>query len=259
MHPEQTFRDAIERLVRWLAERLSLPPDPSRRPPAPPRAAGAGPFQPTANMTADDLQGAASADAGAAAGTAGAAQAGADAATPAAPQGDGFETAPPASPADAAGAGGVISGEELQRQVDEHRDRHIRLAAEFDNYKRRSARERLEAGARAQAELVKHLIDALDDLGRFAHVDPASTDAVTVVQGVEMVERKLLKALGAAGLEVVDPAGQPFDPSRHEAVSTEPATSADDDHQVARVYQLGYVFGGQLLRPARVVVKQHVG
>jgi molecular chaperone GrpE len=184
----------------------------------------------------------------------------ADAATPVEPQGDGFDAAAPreTSPDDPSAAGGVVSGDaELQRQLTEHQDRYLRLAAEFDNHRRRTARERQEAGARAQADLVRHLVDALDDLGRFAHVDPATTDATTVVQGVEMVEKKLQKALAAAGLQIVDPLGQPFDPAQHEAVGTEPTTSREEDHQVARVYQLGYVFAGHLLRPARVVVKQH--
>ena len=180
---------------------------------------------------------------------------------PATPQGDGFETMPPGTPAtDAAPAGGEISGgDDLARQLDEHKDRYLRLAAEYDNHRRRTARERQELGARAQADLVKHLIDAMDDLARFAHVDPSTTDATTVVQGVAMVERKLAKALAGAGLQVVDPTDQPFDPSLHEAVGTEPAESRDRDGQVARTYQLGYVFGGHLLRPARVVVRQHAG
>lgn len=184
----------------------------------------------------------------------------ADAATASTPQGDGFETTPPGTPAtDAAPAGGVISGEELQRQLTEHQDRYLRLAAEFDNHRRRSAKERIDAGSRAQAELAKHLLEAMDDLARFAHIDPASTDATTVVEGVGMVEKKLVKALASAGLEVIDPTAQAFDPALHEAVGTEPAASRDDDHQVARVYQLGYRFGGQLLRPARVVVRQWQG
>ena len=177
------------------------------------------------------------------------------------PQGDGFETTPPGTPATAdVPAGGVVSGEgELARQVEEHRDRYLRLAAEFDNHRRRTTKERQETGARAQAELVKHLIDAMDDLARFAHLDPASTDATTIVQGVAMVEKKLIKALGGAGLQVVDPTDQAFDPALHEAVGTEPAASRDQDARVARTYQLGYVFGGQLLRPARVVVRQYAG
>ena len=124
------------------------------------------------------------------------------------------------------------------------------------SYRKRSARERQEAGTRAQAELVKVFIDALDDVARFAHVDPSTVDAATVVQGAEMVEKKLHKALSAAGLTVINPVDQPFDPALHEAVATEPALSREDDHMVSRVYQAGYQFGPQLLRPARVVVKQ---
>ena len=149
--------------------------------------------------------------------------------------------------------------EEWQRRVDEQRDKHLRLAAEYDNFRKRATRERQEAGWRAQGEMVRGLIDALDDLTRFAHVDPASVDAATVVQGVDMVERKMLKTLAGHGLEVVDPLDHPFDPKVHEAVGTEPALSPEDDHLVGKVYQRGYVFNGQLLRPARVVVKQWNG
>jgi len=139
------------------------------------------------------------------------------------------------------------------------RDKYLRLAAEYDNYRKRSLRERQDAGARAQGDLVRELLEALDDVARFAHVDPASTDAATVVQGVDMVERKLLKALGNAGLEVINPVGETFDPAVHEAVATEPTSAREDDHVVSRVYQPGYVFKSQLLRPARVVVKQYQG
>ena len=147
----------------------------------------------------------------------------------------------------------------VQQELEAQRDKYLRLAAEYDNYRKRSIKERQEAGARSQADLVKQLLDALDDLSRFAHVDPATVDATTVVQGVELVERKMLKSLSSAGLEVVNPVDQTFDPALHEAVSTEPAAAREDDHVVARVYQPGYLFGGQLLRPARVVVKQWNG
>jgi molecular chaperone GrpE len=149
--------------------------------------------------------------------------------------------------------------DEWQRRVDEQRDKHLRLAAEYDNFRKRAAKERQEAGSRAQAEMVRGLIDALDDLTRFAHVDPSTVDAATVVEGVDMVERKMLKSLAGHGLEVVDPVDHPFDPKVHEAVGTEPALSPEDDHMVGKVYQRGYVFNGQLLRPARVVVKQWNG
>jgi molecular chaperone GrpE len=148
---------------------------------------------------------------------------------------------------------------EVRREMDAMREKYLRLAAEFDNYRKRTARERQELGSRGQAELVKQLIDSLDDLGRVTSLDPAASEARTVIEGVEMVERKLLKALTSAGMEVLNPVDEPFNPELHEAVSTTPALSREDDSMVAIVYQVGYVFKGQLIRPARVVVKQWNG
>ena len=96
---------------------------------------------------------------------------------------------------DAGDANAAIGGPfaNLERRLSEQEDKYLRLAAEYDNYRKRTARERAELTSRAQAELVKQLADALDDLARFAHVDPASVDAATIVQGVDMVEKKFLK------------------------------------------------------------------
>ncbi len=149
--------------------------------------------------------------------------------------------------------------EVVARQLEEQKDKYLRLAAEFDNFRKRTARERQEAAQRGQADMLRGLIDPLDDIGRFAHVDPATTDAKTLVDGVAMVEKKLTKTLTGHGLDVISPLNHPFDPELHEAVMTEPAASHDEDHMVARVFQVGYVFNGQLLRPARVVVKQWNG
>ena len=159
--------------------------------------------------------------------------------------------------ADAASADALMA--DLERRLSDQQDRYLRLAAEYENYRKRTIRERSEAHSRGQADLAKQLLDPLDDLARFAHVDPSSADAATIVQGAEMVEKKLLKMLSGVGLEVVDPVNQTFDPTLHEAVATEPALSPEDDHVVARVFQVGYLFNGQLLRPARVVVKQWNG
>jgi molecular chaperone GrpE len=167
--------------------------------------------------------------------------------------------------AEAAGEDESVGGDapgastDAARQLEEQRDKYLRLAAEYDNFRKRSIRERTEASSRGQAELIRHIMDALDDLARFAHVDPDSAEARTVVQGVEMVERKLLKALQNAGLTIVSPENSSFNPELHEAVATEPAASPEDDHVVSRVFQPGYVFNGQLLRPARVVVRQWNG
>jgi len=151
------------------------------------------------------------------------------------------------------------AGDGESREVADLREKYLRLAAEYDNYRKRSMRERSEAEARGQASLIKQLLDPLDDLSRFAHVDPSTVDPATITQGADMVERKLRKVLSAMGLEAIDPVGQTFDPSLHEAVTTEPALSPEDDHTVSRVFQVGYRHNGQLLRPARVVVKQWNG
>ena len=146
-----------------------------------------------------------------------------------------------------------------EAQLAEQKDKLLRLAAEYDNFRKRSVRERQEAESRGMSVLVRGILDALDDLGRFAHVDPASTDTLTLQQGVEMVEKKLLKSLAGHGLELVNPVDQPFDPAVQEAITTAPAAGPEDDHLVAQVFQVGYVFNGVLLRPARVVVKQWKG
>ena len=158
------------------------------------------------------------------------------------------QSAPPAEATDASA-----------REIAEWRDKYLRLAAEYDNYRKRSTRERSEAETRGQSSLVKLLLDPLDDLARFADIDPATTDPATIVQGADMVERKLRKVFSTVGVEVIDPANAPFDPAVHEAVSIEPAQSAEEDNLVSRVFQIGYRHNSQLIRPARVVVKQWNG
>lgn len=134
-------------------------------------------------------------------------------------------------------------------------DKYLRLAADFDNFRKRMARERAEVWVRAQADLIQRLVDALDDLARFAHVDPAQTDAATIHDGVDMVERKIWKELESAGVKRIDQVGGPFDPNVQEAVTTTAAPAPELDHTVATVLQAGYKLGDVLIRPARVVVQ----
>lgn len=142
----------------------------------------------------------------------------------------------------------------LTAELAEAKDKHLRLAAEFDNFRKRMVRERTEVWGKAQAEVVSRLVDALDDLARFAHVDPSQTDAKTIHDGVDLVERKFWKELEPLGVRRVDQVGVPFDPNLHEAVTTAPADEPTKDHTVGAVLQAGYQIGNVLLRPARVVV-----
>ena len=146
----------------------------------------------------------------------------------------------------------------LESQLAEERDRHLRLAAEYDNYRKRATRERGELTDRAQAALMGRLVDVLDDMDRLS-ADGASATADQIRQAVELVDKKLRKELQSAGLERIEPTGAPFDPSVHEAVSTVPAPSPEQDHKVSATFQVGYRFKGTLVRPARVQVYSEPG
>lgn len=157
----------------------------------------------------------------------------------------------PAEPAEGA-------AHRLGEQLREAQDRHLRLAAEFDNFRKRIARERLELTDRAQAALVMKLTDILDDVDRVAASDP-STPVASLLEAIVLVDRKLRKELEAAGLERLDPVGQPFNPALHEAVSVVKPPDPAQDHLVAATFQVGYRFKGSLVRPARVQVYSSEG
>ncbi len=147
----------------------------------------------------------------------------------------------------------------LLQDLEELQDRHLRLAAEFENYRKRTRRELAEMRRRSQADLVAGLLDVLDDLTRVAHAAPAAPDATvqSLMEGVGLVEAKMRKALGDAGLTRIEAAGQPFDPNLHEALATRPTTDPREDDIVCDVIVDGYTFDEILVRPARVQVTKY--
>ena len=142
----------------------------------------------------------------------------------------------------------------LREEFENLNDRHLRLVAEFNNFKRRSEQERLAAWARAQADLVGRLLDVLDDLQRVAELDLSNATVEAIMEGIDLVERKFVRQLGDAGIETIVPDGVPFDPELMEAMMRVPAESEDQVDQVAQVFQKGYALKGNLIRPARVSV-----
>jgi molecular chaperone GrpE len=138
----------------------------------------------------------------------------------------------------------------LQAERDELFDRLQRLAAEFDNYRKRSAREQAEQATRANERLVKELLPVLDDLGRALG---AATDheEAKLEEGVRLVHRSLESLLEREGLAEIETDGR-FDPHVHEALLSQPSEVAEGD--VLQVIQKGYKLGERVLRPARVVV-----
>lgn len=141
----------------------------------------------------------------------------------------------------------------LESQLDDARDRQLRLAAEFDNYRKRVSRERVEQSDRAQASLVTRLLDVLDDMDRLT-ADGGAASPDSIREAVGLVDRKLRKELESAGVERIEPDGQVFDPSLHEAVSAVPPPRPELDQTVSATFQVGYRFKGSLVRPARVQV-----
>jgi molecular chaperone GrpE len=142
----------------------------------------------------------------------------------------------------------------LEDDLADARDRYLRLAAEFDNFRKRAARERDEIGARAQAAFAVRLLETLDDLDRLVAGRAQASASDPLHQAVVLIDKKLRKELESAGLERIDPVGQPFDPSLHEAVSVVPPGPGQADHTVSSTFQPGYRLKGSLIRPARVQV-----
>ena len=135
------------------------------------------------------------------------------------------------------------------------RDEYLALAqrtqADFENYRKRMARENAAAIDRGVAKLAKELLPALDHL---EHALKATAEGhPDVVKGFALVRDEIVAALGRAGIQAFSPQGEPFDPNEHEAMTTQPSEDAESG-TVIEVYQQGYRLNGAVLRPARVVV-----
>ena len=145
-----------------------------------------------------------------------------------------------------------IEIERLESELDELRDIHLRKLAEFDNFRKRTERERVEIKRHANEELVRELLPVLDNFER-ALEHRSESDVGAFHEGVEMIAKQLWDTLERQGLEIIDPMGERFSPEYHEAVhqvedeSLEPGT-------VASVLAKGYICNGRLVRPAMVGV-----
>jgi len=142
----------------------------------------------------------------------------------------------------------------LEAERDELLDRLRRTAADFDNFRKRSARDQESLVARAHERLMKALLPVVDDLER-ALVAAAEHEEAKLEEGVRLVARELHEALRREGLEEIEADGK-FDPHVHEALLSQPSEA--DEGSVIEVLQKGYRLGDRVLRPARVVISQGV-
>jgi len=163
----------------------------------------------------------------------------------------GEETARASDPTAVAGGGAISETEKLRTERDALLDRLARLQAEFDNARKRAAREQQEFREYAAADVIRNILPVLDSFER-ALKAPAG-DAHDLRSGLELIYRQFQDALQKMGVQPIESVGKPFDPRVHEAVEMVDTTEAED-HHVLDELQRGYNYKGRLLRPAMVRV-----
>ena len=147
--------------------------------------------------------------------------------------------------------------EQLTAKLAETNDKYIRLAAEFDNYRRRVAKEKLDLISTAGEDVIKGLLPVLDDCERALQVLNASTDseaAKAAKEGTELIYNKLMGYLKSKGLAPIEAVGKELDTDFHEAVAQFPVQETDKKNKVFDVTQQGYTLNGKVIRFAKVVV-----
>jgi molecular chaperone GrpE len=133
-------------------------------------------------------------------------------------------------------------------------DRFVRSAADLENFRRRSVREKDELRATVTGRVMEDIFPVLDTLGlAISAARQPNADVKSLANGVEMVLAQLRTALASHGLKEINPLGQPFDPHQHEAISHQPSKDVKEEH-VLEVVRTGYSLNGRLIRPASVVV-----
>jgi molecular chaperone GrpE len=144
--------------------------------------------------------------------------------------------------------------EKLKEDLQDQKDKYLRLYAEFDNFKRRSAKERGELIQTAGREVIQSLLDVLDDSERAEKQMDNATDVSTVREGILLVFNKLRNILYSKGLRPMESVGTPFDVEKHDAITEIPAPTEALKGKVLDEVQKGYYLGDKIIRHAKVVV-----
>jgi molecular chaperone GrpE len=147
----------------------------------------------------------------------------------------------------------AVETSELQRQRDEYYDRLLRKTAEFDNYRKRTDRERVQLSEAAAADLIEELLPLLDDMERALKADAGQDGVEAIRRGVELIHKQLLETLRKRGVKPLEVVGADFDPHYHMAVAHEPADGRREG-EIVEEFRRGYMLGDRLLRPAMVKV-----
>jgi len=146
-----------------------------------------------------------------------------------------------------------IDPAELQKQRDDYYDRLLRKTAEFDNYRKRTDRERQQLAEAAAADLLEELLPLVDDMERALKADPGTEATNAIRTGVELIHKQLLETLRKRGVKPIEALGADFDPHFHMAVAHDPVEGRREG-EVIEEFRRGYMLGDRLLRPAMVKV-----
>ena len=144
--------------------------------------------------------------------------------------------------------------EELRIQVNEGKDKYLRLFAEFENFKKRNIKERLDLMKTAAQSTIVNILPVLDDFDRAKAMAEDDNNSETISEGILMVYDKLYKVLAAKGLTPMESTGEQFDPELHEAISEIPAASEDQKGIIIDTVEKGYYLSDKIIRFAKVVV-----
>lgn len=150
----------------------------------------------------------------------------------------------------------LTAEEVLTNQLAEANDKYARLFAEFDNYKKRTSKERVELIQNASQGVIKNLLPILDDFDRALTAMATAQDVQSVKEGIELVNNKFRKLLENEGLKEMEVVGQPFDADFQEAITAIPAPTDDMKNKVIDVVEKGYFLNEKVIRFAKVVIGQ---
>ena len=144
--------------------------------------------------------------------------------------------------------------EKAQETIDEQKDKYLRLSAEFDNYRKRTMKEKAELILNGGEKSLSSILPIVDDFERAIKTMETATDVSAVKEGVELIYNKFMAVLGQNGVKVIETKDQPLDTDYHEAIAVIPAPSEEQKGKILDCVQTGYTLNDKVLRHAKVVV-----
>ncbi|ERI85813.1 co-chaperone GrpE [Bacteroides pyogenes F0041] len=144
--------------------------------------------------------------------------------------------------------------EEAQATIEEQKDKFLRLSAEFDNYRKRTLKEKAELVLNGSEKSIGSILPVIDDFERAIKTMETATDVAAVKEGVELIYNKLMTTLGQNGVKVIDTKEQPLDTDYHEAIAVIPAPSEELKGKILDCVQTGYTLNDKVIRHSKVVV-----